>query len=146
MAGSKKDPSLTGDFLMSETKKLKVVAAVINDKDGRVLITQRGPNMKFFGQWEFPGGKVEEGESLQAALQREIKEELGLDIEVGEELLSWKHVYDFAEIDFIAFSAIVKGGRLSLLEHQDARWAELAGIVDYDWVAADVKLVTRLLG
>jgi 8-oxo-dGTP diphosphatase len=131
---------------MTEKKKLKVVAAVINDKEGRVLIAQRGSGMKFQGKWEFPGGKVEEGESLEAALQREIKEELGLDIELGEDLLSWMHIYDFAEIDFIAFNAIVKGGDLKLLEHQDARWVELKKIADYDWVEADLKLVAKLLG
>lgn len=130
---------------MTERKKLKVVAAVISDKESRILITQRGQGMKFFGQWEFPGGKVEKGEKLQDALKREITEELGLDIEVGEELLSWKHVYDFADIDFTAFNATVRKGDLKLLEHQDARWVELTGIAGYDWVAADVKLVRELL-
>ena len=147
MAGSQKNIGLGIEKnIMEKKKKLNVVAAVISDKDGRVLITQRGFGMKFSGQWEFPGGKVEEGENLKDALKREILEELCLDIKVGEEILFWNHLYDFADIDFTAFSAIVRAGTLELLEHQDAIWVQLAGIADYDWVAADVKLVGKLLG
>jgi len=129
---------------MPERKKLKVVAAVIRDKDGRILITQRGPGMDFSGKWEFPGGKIKEGEDPKSALKREIAEELGLDINVGEKLLAWDYVYDFADIDFIAFDAKVIGGVFDLLEHQDAIWTDALSMDSYDWVPADRELVSKL--
>ena len=125
--------------------EINVVAAVITDKMGRILVTQRGKDMDFTGKWEFPGGKVEEGEDPPAALKREIFEELELHIEVGETLLTWRYVYSFSSVNFTAFSSIISGGELKLVEHMGVRW--LRGVKELetlDWVPADRELVTFL--
>ena len=132
---------------MSETqiKKFSVVAAVITDDSGRMLVTQRGTGMRFTGKWEFPGGKVEEGESLESALKREILEELMLKIDIKEQILKWQYSYPFAIIDFTAYRATVSSGELKLVEHMSSKWvrpgSELSRL---DWVPADLKLVAFL--
>jgi 8-oxo-dGTP diphosphatase len=128
----------------SHPKEIHVVAAVIIDDDGKILVTQRGKGMKFEGKWEFPGGKVHDGEEPKAALKREIQEELMLDIEVGEELLTWQYNYSFAQVNFTAFRARVTGGNLELVEHMASIWAKPEELESFDWVPADVELVSFL--
>ena len=127
------------------TKEIDVVAAVITDNKGRILVTQRVRGMDFTGKWEFPGGKVKQGEDLKTALKREIFEELTLSINVGKELLTWRYSYPFANVNFTAFSAIVVGGELKLMEHMAFKW--LNGVKELetlDWVPADRELVSFL--
>lgn len=138
MAGSKKETGLK--------KKIKVVAAVIKAEDNSVLITQRGNSMMFPGKWEFPGGKLLDGENPKEGLKREIREELGLEIEPIDSILTWQYSYDFADIDFMAFNAIVNSGKLVLLEHDKALWEDLENLLKYDWLPADLALVDKLLG
>lgn len=75
-------------------KTLKVVSAIIEDEDGRLLIAQRPPHKKFSGLWEFPGGKIEGNEDPQAALRRELKEELSLEVAIGRAMGIYTHTYD----------------------------------------------------
>ncbi|MEI6092867.1 MAG: (deoxy)nucleoside triphosphate pyrophosphohydrolase [bacterium] len=127
------------------SKKIDVVAAVITDDVGRILVTQRGSEMDFSGKWEFPGGKIKEGETAELALKREIKEELLLDIETGELLLAWVYKYPFAEVKFMAFKAKISSGELTLLEHMDFKWINTpVGLKGLDWVPADNILVDFL--
>ena len=125
---------------------LEVVAGVIGSSDGKILIAQRGPGMHFEGKWEFPGGKVENGEELVTALKREIMEELELDICVGEKIHSWAYKYDFAVVNFTAYSAQVCGGKLKTTEHMAAKWIEIKELKDYDLVPADIELAGKLCG
>ncbi|MFH1223723.1 MAG: (deoxy)nucleoside triphosphate pyrophosphohydrolase [Pseudomonadota bacterium] len=127
-------------------ESMQVVAAVIKDAEGKVLITQRGKGMDFEGKWEFPGGKVDNGEDLVAALKREISEELNVEIEVGRKLMDWIYKYPFAAINFFAFSAEITKGEVTLTEHMDMKWIEISLLSDYDWVPADVELVKGLVG
>ena len=101
-------------------KTIKVVAAVICDKD-KVFATARGYG-EFRGQWEFPGGKIEEGETPQQALIREIKEELDADIEVGDLLKTIEYDYPKFHLSMDCFWARIIAGKLILKEAEAARW------------------------
>ena len=125
---------------------MQVVAAVIMGLDGKMLITQRGKGMQFSGMWEFPGGKVDEGEDLVTALKREIMEELSVNIDVDRKVLGWAYTYPFAAINFFAFSAKIRDGELKLTEHMDFKWVEIKDLSGYDWTPADVALVKWLEG
>ena len=124
---------------------LEVVAGIISS-DGKLLIAQRGPGMHFEGKWEFPGGKVEEGEDFKTALKREIMEELELDISVGDKVHSWTYSYDFGAVNFTAYKANVCGGKLKMLEHMDAKWVNVAELKNYELVPADLELADLLCG
>ncbi|MDH4197322.1 MAG: (deoxy)nucleoside triphosphate pyrophosphohydrolase [Candidatus Aminicenantes bacterium] len=102
-------------------KVVRVAAAVI-EKDGRVLLTRRGPGLDSAGRWEFPGGKIEPGESAAAALRREIEEELGLRIRVGECLCTVRRRPAGPGIELLAYRAELVGGELRLTDHDAARW------------------------
>lgn len=79
-------------------KKLSVVSAIIEDEGGRLLLAQRPPHKRFAGYWEFPGGKIENGEDPKAALQRELKEELDLNVAIGRAMGIYTHTYGEDEI------------------------------------------------
>lgn len=123
-------------------RKILVVGAVIVD-DGRVLCTQRGPG-SLEGRWEFPGGKLEPGESPEEALGREIREELGCTVRVGAEVVTTEHEYDFAVIVLTTFyCSLIEGGpRLS--EHTDSIWLPPSQLATLDWAPADVPAVHRI--
>jgi len=125
---------------------MQVVAAVIRSTDGKILITQRGKGMSFEGKWEFPGGKVKEGELPTDALKREIEEELCLGIQVGQKELEWSHEYSFGKVDFIAYNSRVSSGVLQLVEHMDHKWESVENLSSYDWTQADIELVNKLCG
>lgn len=129
--------------MAEEYKTLDVVAALIMDEHGRVLATQC-PYTKHDGGWEFPGGKLEPGESLQQALEREISEELALQIEVGELLHIVVCEYPAFRVKLHCFICRVMGGTLSLREHIDARWLSAAELLTVNWLPADEELLPRL--
>ena len=126
-------------------KKVEVVAALIV-KDGNVLATQRGYG-DFKGGWEFPGGKIEDGETKEEALKREIKEEMNADIEVGEYLTTVEHDYEkfhltmhvyicslISDLEFVYHDN-------GVLEHENMIWLEEGDMYHIDWLDADTKVV-----
>lgn len=123
---------------------LAVTCALII-KDGLLLAVQRGPEMKMPLKWEFPGGKIENGESEQSCLAREIKEELRLEIEVGDKLAEVVHDYPEFTIRLIPFMAQIQSGELNLTEHQDYRWLKKEELLDLDWAEADLPIVRDFL-
>lgn len=123
-------------------KEVKVVAAVIFD-GSRVFATQRGYGDMKDG-WEFPGGKVEEGETLQQALKREIKEELNTDILVKEHIMTIEHSYPKFHLIMDCFLCNVISGNLELIEAEDARWVDKDTIDSLDWLPADLKILPVL--
>lgn len=125
-------------------ERKKVTAAVIF-KDGKVLVAQRGPNDKLANKWEFPGGKVEDSETPEACLQREIKEELGLDIRVGEYLCSSFFDYDHISIELMAFSCVVVSGEACNKEHQKLIWVDPSQLKNLDMAPADFPIVDFLI-
>ncbi len=124
-----------------------VVGAAILDGEppyARVLATQRSATMALPFAWEFPGGKVEPGESEPDALRRECREELGLDVEVGERLGPEVPIVDGTMV-LRVWTARIGGGELHLHEHADARWVSGSEARDLDWAPADAPIVAALL-
>lgn len=123
-------------------KIIKVVAAIIRDGE-KILATQRGYG-EYKGGWEFPGGKVEEGETPEAALIREIKEELDTEIEVGEYLDTIEYDYPTFHLSMYCFWCIKKSGDLVLKEHEAAKWLTKETIDSVEWLPADIMLIDKL--
>ena len=129
-----------------------VVAALIQkeqDPEGRILIVRRGPGQSGAGHWEFPGGKVEPGESPQQALKREIEEELGIDVRVGDFLAEQDYQYPNRLIRLRVYWAKTVQDQLVLSEHDAFKWLKAEEIVIDDLSAADrpfVALILKTLG
>ena len=124
-------------------KVIRVVAAVIRaEKDGKDMIfaTARGYG-EFKGQWEFPGGKIEKGETPQQALRREIKEELDTDIEVGDFIYTVEYDYPKFHLSMDCFWCSIISGSLELKEAEDAKWLTKETIDSVDWLPADQAVV-----
>ena len=123
-------------------KSIRVVAAVIRDGN-RIFATQKGYG-NYKGWWEFPGGKIEEGETPRQALKREIREELDTEIEVGE-LISHV-VYDYPEfhMDMDCFWCTVKEGNLTLKEAQSASWLCKDDLYSVKWLPADKDVLEKI--
>lgn len=121
-------------------RQIAVVGAVVV-RDGLVMAAQRGGSGPLAGLWEFPGGKVEQGESAREALEREIVEELGCVVEVGEEITTTVHKYDFAEITLTTFICALTGGEPHLSEHSAIEWIHPADLDSLAWAPADVPAV-----
>lgn len=125
-----------------ERKIIRVVAAVIIE-DGKVFATQRGYG-EYKDWWEFPGGKIENGELPQEALKREIREELDTEIEVGKLFEVVEYDYPSFHLSMDCFLCEVISGELVLKEHESARWLEKCTIDEVKWLPADIKIVDEL--
>lgn len=120
-------------------KTIHVAAAIIRSGD-KIFATQRGYG-DFKDGWEFPGGKIEEGETPREALAREIREELGADIIVGDHLITVEHDYPEFHLSMECFWAeLADGSHLRLLEHEAARWLSFDELDSVDWLPADIKV------
>lgn len=123
-------------------KTLHVVCAVIR-KDDKIFATQRGYG-EFKDGWEFPGGKIESGETPQQALKREIHEELDTEINVGDQIKTVEYDYPEFHLSMQCFWCNVLSGKLTLLEAEDARWLTKDTIESVDWLPADKELVQKI--
>ena len=123
-------------------KSIEVVAAVIK-KDDRIFATQRGYG-EFQGGWEFPGGKVEPGETLEAALVREIKEELDAEINVKDLFDTVEYDYPKFHLTMHCFICELVSEDIVLKEHFAARWLDKAGLDTVEWLPADEGLIEQL--
>ncbi|WP_144604163.1 (deoxy)nucleoside triphosphate pyrophosphohydrolase [Algoriphagus algorifonticola] len=111
----------------------------------KVLATQRSESMNLPGFWEFPGGKVESGESPEDCLHREIKEELNIEIDLLDRWNSFEHSYQPGKIiQLIPFLVSFKGGELILSEHTAYRWLGLSELFEVNWAQADIPIVQEL--
>lgn len=128
-------------------KTIRVVAAVIKEKNKNgepiIFATQRGYG-DFKGGWEFPGGKIEEGETPQEALKREIMEELNTEIKVGELIDTIEYDYPTFHLSMDCFWAEVVSGDLVLKEHEAAKWLTKEELDSVEWLPADITLIEGL--
>jgi 8-oxo-dGTP diphosphatase len=128
---------------MAEERHIKVVAAIIR-KEGRILIGKRRVGT-FAGKWEFPGGKMEPGETPEECLARELAEELGVEARVGAFFLSTRHTYSHTAIEFVTYETEIVSGEPRLHDHNEIRWVLPGELSLYDFPEADKPVVEKLL-
>ena len=128
-------------------KTIRVVAAVIKDvnkdKEPIIFATQRGYG-EFKGGWEFPGGKIEEGETPREALKREIREELDTEIAVGDLIDTIEYDYPNFHLSMDCFLAEIVGGNRVLKEHEASKWLTKEKLDSVDWLPADITLIDKI--
>jgi 8-oxo-dGTP diphosphatase len=123
-------------------KTIEVVAAIIH-RDGAYFATQRGYG-EFEGMWEFPGGKIEPGESREDALKREIQEELGVDIYIKELLCTTEYDYPTFHLTMHCYLCSVASGEIELREHKSAQWLTAETLDTVEWLPADREIIAML--
>ncbi|MBE6051858.1 MAG: (deoxy)nucleoside triphosphate pyrophosphohydrolase [Clostridium sp.] len=123
-------------------KTIEVVAAIIK-KEEKIFITKRGYG-EFIDMWEFPGGKIEQGESREEALKREIKEELELEIKDLDYLTTIDYDYSNFHLTMHCYICAIDSGKLKLNAHNDAKWTELNMLDNENWIPADILVVNEL--
>lgn len=123
-------------------KAIEVVAAIIQ-REGEYFATQRGYG-EFEGMWEFPGGKIEPGESQEVALKREIQEELGVDIIIEKPLCTTEYDYPSFHLTMHCYLCSVKSGDIELREHKSACWLRSEELGSVEWLPADKDVISQL--
>ena len=123
-------------------KQIEVVAAIIQ-RDGAYFATQRGYG-EFEGMWEFPGGKIEEGETAEFALKREIQEELGIGITIDNFLCTIEYDYPSFHLTMHCYLCGIKFGEIELREHKSARWLTIETLDSVKWLPADKEVIEKL--
>ena len=124
-------------------KQIEVVAAIIHDAEGRIFATQRGYG-DWKDWWEFPGGKIEPGETAEQALHREIWEELETRIIIGELLHTIEWDYPKFHLTMHCFFCTLESGSLTLLEHEAARWLAPNELDSVQWLPADIQVIEMI--
>jgi 8-oxo-dGTP diphosphatase len=132
--------------MQNQKKKVEVVAAVIIHND-KILCVQRGENKYDYisKKYEFPGGKIESGETNEQTIKREIKEELHMEISTGEELITVKHEYPDFFLTMHSFICTCANPTVKLTEHIDFKWLATNELEGLDWAAADLPIVEQLM-
>ena len=127
-------------------KRIEVVAAIIIHNN-RILCVQRGPNKYTYisKKFEFPGGKIEKGETYRTALIREIKEELKMDIETEEAFITVEHQYPDFHLTMHSYYCSCENSNLTLTEHIAYKWLQVDDLSNLDWAAADIPIVNKLV-
>ena len=123
-------------------KEIKVVAVIIQ-KENKILATKRGYG-EFINMWEFPGGKIESGETKEQALVREIKEELNIEISVDKFAIDIEYQYPNFYLFMSCFMCSIKEGSIELLEHNDGKWITKEELNTLNWLLADIDAVNYL--
>ena len=126
-------------------KQMNVVGALLMEQN-RILCAQRGETKTLAKLWEFPGGKIEMGETPQEALARELKEELMIEVEIASELFEQtSYAYDFGTVNLTTFICLLKSGRPQLTEHIEVKWLKPSELKSLEWAPADIPAVNKLM-
>ncbi|MCM3128057.1 (deoxy)nucleoside triphosphate pyrophosphohydrolase [Paenibacillus provencensis] len=123
---------------------IEVAAAIIEETDGRMLIARRREGKSQAGLWEFPGGKIEVGESPELCLIRELQEEMNIKIEPYAFFAVNEHTYDTVTIRLIAYKARILGGTIQLSDHDEYKWVQAGELTQYQFAPADIPFVEQL--
>nr|WP_208404423.1 8-oxo-dGTP diphosphatase MutT [Saccharococcus thermophilus] len=126
-------------------KTVRVVGAVIYNEQNEILCALRSPEMSLPNLWEFPGGKMEEGENPKETLVREIQEELGCTIEVYEKVEEVHHEYPSVIVNLLTYKAKIVEGEPKAKEHAELKWMPLRELRSLEWAPADIPTVEALL-
>ncbi|ANB56260.1 NUDIX domain protein [Anoxybacillus sp. B7M1] len=126
-------------------KTVRVVGAVIYDEQDRILCALRSPHMALPDLWEFPGGKIEEGEKPEETLVREIREELGCTIKVYEKIEEVHHEYPNVIVNLLTYKAKIIEGEPKAKEHAELKWVPTQDLRSLEWAPADIPTVDALL-
>lgn len=124
-------------------KIIHVVGAVVVE-NGKILCAQRGPTKTLAYKWEFPGGKIEQGESPQEALWREINEEMQCNVEIGEQIEHTIYEYDFGIVHLTTYYCKLIEGKPTLTEHIAIKWLSPDELASLDWAPADIPAIQKL--
>jgi 8-oxo-dGTP diphosphatase len=131
---------------MTKKPSPQIVAAGVIEKEGCILIGKRKHGKHFTGNWEFPGGTLEKGETPEQCLQRELREELAVEIEVGDLICSSEYSYTPEwTIRLLAYRTRLVSGIFDLKDHEEVRWVTLTDLVKYDFPEASKSIVKKLL-
>jgi len=128
---------------ISSDKTVLVTGAVI-EQEGRILIMRRGPGGKLAGKWEFPGGKIEPGETPAQCLARELREELGIDATIGDLLWTGDHAYPDRTVRMFFLRVSAFSGTISLRDHDQMEWVAAADLENHDLLPADLPFARWL--
>jgi 8-oxo-dGTP diphosphatase len=121
------------------------VACAIIEQEGAVLAAQRSAIMSLPLKWEFPGGKIEEGESPEECLSRELREELGISVRIGAALSPATHCYADLTVTLYPFTCRMTDGTLTMHEHRDLKWIMPERMLELDWAAADLPVIDEYM-
>lgn len=124
------------------SRRIEVVAAIIHE-DGKIFATQRGYG-NYRHKWEFPGGKIEPGESPEEALAREIREELETEVRVGEFVGTVEYEYPEFYVSMRCYLCTIVSGDLTLVEHESAKWLDRNNLFSVDWLPSDLEIIEKL--
>lgn len=124
-------------------KEIEVAAAII-EKDGLFLIARRSRNGTLPGLWEFPGGKIEPGESHRDALKRELAEELSVDADIGDAVAESSFEYPHGRVHLFGYRATFSEANPALAAHEEIRWVPLSRLREFDFAPADLPLISAL--
>ncbi len=139
-------PLLKNEMLVKRMREIKEVTAAVIRRNGRVLIAQRAKDDELPLMWEFPGGKLEPGETLEQCIVREMEEELGVTIRVTGVLTTTDYRFADRHIHFTVYNAELAQGEPVLKVHNDLRWVEPAQLKEYDFMPPDLLFLDKVMG
>jgi 8-oxo-dGTP diphosphatase len=122
------------------------VAAAVIFHEGKILIARRKQGLTLSGKWEFPGGKLEENETMVQCLNRELREELGIEVAVEEFILANKYTYNFGDVELFVFKARFVSGDLTLQDHSEIKWVLPSELLNYDFPEATIPICRQIAG
>jgi 8-oxo-dGTP diphosphatase len=131
---------------MTKKPSPQIVIACVIEKDGHILIGKRKQGKRFAGNWEFPGGSLEKGETHEQCLKRELREELAIEVEVGDLFCISEYRYTPEwTIKLIAYRTTLISGIFNLNDHDEIRWVQSSDLINYDFPEADKPIVEKLM-